>query len=411
MTAVTSVYLVAESVKTPRSSYRQEQADATRLRIADAAQRLFARDGYGATSMDGIAREAGVGTRTVYAAFGAKREILSVICERWLERARARERGARGARDAGPGRQRVRGSAGWLAALYSADFDVVRVLDAALDEDEETRELLASKLRGRNRVMDRLIASVEPQLSLSLHDAQSIFRAFAAPGVYGALVIDAGWSPERFESWLADTMVAQLLRGPAPVRFVRRGCANPGRCGRSVGGAHAHQVVDEHGRGARALAGGDDELLRARGGGIPRSIETRDAGAARSVDEKVPVAIAVDIERARGSRGRGPSAGARSRPRSRCACRPAGARPTRRRGRPRGRRSRRRSTTIPDAASSASSTVSTTSAPFVKTVRSSVQRAMSRARAGRSGVSPMSARGRSCSSHASQAAQLKSVMP
>ena len=26
--------------------------------------------------------------------------------------------------------------------------------------------------------------------------------AFAAPGVYGALVIDAGWSPERFESWL-----------------------------------------------------------------------------------------------------------------------------------------------------------------------------------------------------------------
>jgi hypothetical protein len=29
--------------------------------------------------------------RTVYAAFGAKREILSLICERWLEKARARE--------------------------------------------------------------------------------------------------------------------------------------------------------------------------------------------------------------------------------------------------------------------------------------------------------------------------------
>jgi AcrR family transcriptional regulator len=204
-----------ESVKTPRSSYRQEQADATRLRIADAAQRLFARDGYGATSMDGIAREAGVGTRTVYAAFGAKREILSVICERWLQRARARER-ARDVLETADPAQRLRQSAGWLAALYSADFDVVRVLDAALDEDEETRALLASKLRGRNRVMDQLIASVEPQLGMSLHDAQSIFRAFAAPGVYGALVIDAGWPPERFESWLADTLVAQLLREPAP---------------------------------------------------------------------------------------------------------------------------------------------------------------------------------------------------
>jgi hypothetical protein len=28
----------------------------------------------------------------VYAVFGAKRQILSLICERWLEQARARER-------------------------------------------------------------------------------------------------------------------------------------------------------------------------------------------------------------------------------------------------------------------------------------------------------------------------------
>jgi AcrR family transcriptional regulator len=205
------VDLVAEDVKTPRSSYRQEQADATRVRIADAALRLFARDGYGATSIDGIARGAGVGTRTVYAAFGAKREILSVICERWLERARARER-ARDVLETADPVDRLRQSAAWLVALYSADFDVVRVLDAALDEDEETRALLTSKLRGRNRVMDQLIASVEPQLAVPLADAQSIFRAYAATGVYGALVIDAGWSPSRFETWLADTLVAQLLR-------------------------------------------------------------------------------------------------------------------------------------------------------------------------------------------------------
>lgn len=211
MTAVISVDLVAEDVKTPRSSYRQEQADATRVRIADAALGLFARDGYGATSIDGIAREAGVGTRTVYAAFGAKREILSVICERWLERARARER-ARDVLETADPVDRLRQSAAWLVALYSADFDVVRVLDAALDEDEETRALLTSKLRSRNRVMDQLIASVEPQLVVPLADAQSIFRAYAATGVYGALVIDAGWSPSRFETWLADTLVAQLLR-------------------------------------------------------------------------------------------------------------------------------------------------------------------------------------------------------
>ncbi|WP_229384552.1 TetR/AcrR family transcriptional regulator [Microbacterium allomyrinae] len=214
MTAVTSVDVVIDSVKTPRSTYRQEQADATRVRIADAAQRLFARDGYSATAMEGIAREAGVGTRTVYAVFGAKREILSVICERWLERAGAREL-AREVLDTVDPVERLRRSAGWLTTLYSTDFDVARVLDAAVDEDAETRELLAAKLRGRNRVMDQMISSVEPELSVPLAEAQSMFRAFAAVGVYGALVVDAGWTPARFESWLADALVHQLMSASA----------------------------------------------------------------------------------------------------------------------------------------------------------------------------------------------------
>lgn len=206
-----SLNLMTAPVKAPRSTYRQEQAEATRVRIADAAQRLFARDGYGSTSMDGIAREAGVAPRTVYAAFRAKREILSVICERWLERAGARER-ARAVLDLDDGEQRVRGAAAWLVGLYATDFDVVRVLDAASDEDEDTRGLLAAKLRGRNRVMDQLIASAEPDLAVPLADAQALFRAYAATGVYAALVVDAGWTPARFEGWLADTLVAQLLR-------------------------------------------------------------------------------------------------------------------------------------------------------------------------------------------------------
>ena len=87
---------VSDGVKTPRegrtrSTYRQEQAQATRDRISAAARRLFAADGYRMTTMTAIAREAGVADRTVYSAFGAKREILSVICEQWLEDAHARE--------------------------------------------------------------------------------------------------------------------------------------------------------------------------------------------------------------------------------------------------------------------------------------------------------------------------------
>ena len=57
---------MAERVKPKRSYHsprRQAQAAATRLSILEAAQRLFERQGYAATTMDAIADDAGVALR------------------------------------------------------------------------------------------------------------------------------------------------------------------------------------------------------------------------------------------------------------------------------------------------------------------------------------------------------------
>ena len=193
-----------------RPTLRQEQAQATRSRIAEAARRLFASRGYSATSLAAVAAEAGVAARTVYVAFGTKREILSAICEQWLEDAHARER-AREVLSLPTPAERIRAAGGWLAGLYAAGFDVVQILDSAVDEDPETRKVLRAKLAGRNRVMDSMIASTEHALRVPLGDAQALFRAMAAPGVYEALVVTAGWSPERFGTWLGDLLEQQLL--------------------------------------------------------------------------------------------------------------------------------------------------------------------------------------------------------
>src|SRR3954451_16669983 len=64
------------------SPLRQEQALATRTRILDAALVLFGRQGYGATSIAAIAREAGVVAETIYATFGSKRGIIDGLIER-----------------------------------------------------------------------------------------------------------------------------------------------------------------------------------------------------------------------------------------------------------------------------------------------------------------------------------------
>jgi AcrR family transcriptional regulator len=191
-------------------SWRGQQADATKERIANAARQLFASAGYASTSIDAIAGEAGVGVRTVYAAFGSKREILSAICEAWLERARARET-AEAVLARTDARARLTGAAEWLADLYGAGFDVVLILESATDESAETRDLVRAKLAGRDQVMARFIRSVRDELTVPLGEAQAMYRALAAPGVYRELVEVAGWDRRRFAAWIAAALHRELL--------------------------------------------------------------------------------------------------------------------------------------------------------------------------------------------------------
>src|SRR6185436_16097443 len=71
-----------EGVKATRrydSTRCREQAAATRLEILEAAQRLFERDGYVATTMAAVAAEAGVALKTVYLAFETKGGLLRAL--------------------------------------------------------------------------------------------------------------------------------------------------------------------------------------------------------------------------------------------------------------------------------------------------------------------------------------------
>ena len=67
--------------RTYDSSRRRAAAEATRLRIAQCARRLFAKHGYGATSIEVIAREAGVSVPTFYVTYGSKRAVLFALLD------------------------------------------------------------------------------------------------------------------------------------------------------------------------------------------------------------------------------------------------------------------------------------------------------------------------------------------
>src|SRR5919202_6428907 len=74
-----------EAAVKPRRRYhppqRQQQAQATRRQIVEAAGRLFSQHGYFGTSIGAIAQGAGVAEPTVYATFGSKRAILAALID------------------------------------------------------------------------------------------------------------------------------------------------------------------------------------------------------------------------------------------------------------------------------------------------------------------------------------------
>ena len=65
-----------------RPGRREQQAAETRRLIIDAARRLFAKQGYGITSIAQIAEEAGVAVPTIYASVGTKLRLLELLNDR-----------------------------------------------------------------------------------------------------------------------------------------------------------------------------------------------------------------------------------------------------------------------------------------------------------------------------------------
>jgi len=63
-----------------------------------------------------------------------------------------------------------------------------------------------------------MIASLEGHLAVPVPQAEAMYRALAAPGVYRELVEESGWSLEDFERWVGDTLQRNLMPPAHPAR-------------------------------------------------------------------------------------------------------------------------------------------------------------------------------------------------
>ncbi len=203
---------------------RQARTRLARAAVAAAARTLFLERGYAGTTIETISDASDVPPATVYRLFSSKlgilRELLDVSIAGDDEAVPVQDRPHVRAllADRDP-RKQLSGFAGITRGIMSRTEPVHRILVSAAGSDPDAAALLAEQTRQRQQGQAQIARSLARagalRPKLRERDAADIIHALMSPEVYRLLVCDRGWHPERYEQWLKEILINQLLPPPA----------------------------------------------------------------------------------------------------------------------------------------------------------------------------------------------------
>ena len=202
-------------------SRRAERAEQTRRRIVESATALFDSRGYAGTTMEAIAQRADVAVETVYSRFRTKLNLLEAILEPAIV-------GVTDGRDlfdlpeitkirqCRDHRTQIRMLAGFSRGILERSAPAHRILRSAAASDPTAAALQDrdAKRRGDGQriYIDMLLAHGSLRDGLTPDDAAATYSALSNPSSYALLVGDRGWTADKFERWLGDSLTLLLLR-------------------------------------------------------------------------------------------------------------------------------------------------------------------------------------------------------
>ena len=199
------------------SPKRERQAQQTREQIVEAARRLFASDGFANTTVESIAREAGVSVQTVYASVGSKRGIVLALLDR-MEVEGGNEELRRELEASKDPRRQLRAIVRFNRQLFERGEDVLKVVMVArADPDVGAfgREGEVRRREGQAVWVREWAEAGVLRPNLDEGEAADILWALTGPELYWLFVVDCGWPGSRFETWLFETLETRLF-GTAP---------------------------------------------------------------------------------------------------------------------------------------------------------------------------------------------------
>ncbi len=202
-------------------SGRLADAAERRRRVVEVARRLFLEQGYGATSIAEIAREAGVSGPLVYAAFESKAGILARVADVAVagsddEEGLIRERGdfARVFDPALSPRERIHVGMHAARQVHERSADVLRLVDSVAGTDAGVQELsvkLHDLAYEDGLMFTRALQAAGVRADVPEEELATAIVTLTDSGSYARLVFDRGWSADRFEAWASDTLCWMLL--------------------------------------------------------------------------------------------------------------------------------------------------------------------------------------------------------
>jgi len=199
---------------------RLAQAAQTRQRVLGAAARLFARDGYAATTIQGLADEAGVAVQTVYAAFGSKRQVLKQLFDTTVvgdtDDVALVDRPEWRAWEEEPDPiRKIEAFARTQRLISERAAQLHGIMHAAAAADTEIAELYReseqARYRDQARLANQLSRQRELRSGLTRRRAADMIWALAGPAIYNQLVEARGWRAQEYEEWLALQLRFALL--------------------------------------------------------------------------------------------------------------------------------------------------------------------------------------------------------
>lgn len=198
---------------------RQEAAGEARNRVLASSRALFLAQGYGRTTIAAIARAAGVSKEFIYKGFGGKPGLVRAIFEQSLLGAGgppAEERSDRAQATATDPRELMEQFGRFISEVSPLGSPVYLLIrDAAASGDQDMLGLLRDvdderyqrMLHNARQVLGR--GFLRP--GLTVEEVADVFFMCTSPELYETLVLKRGWRAERFGTFMARTLAANLL--------------------------------------------------------------------------------------------------------------------------------------------------------------------------------------------------------